>query len=62
MQRRELLQIWLKYIVDNQDTICRVAARDSGKPLVDAGFGEVIVTCEKIRYAQHSSSGCCAPF
>ena len=26
---------------------CRVAALDSGKPLVDAAFGEVMVTCEK---------------
>jgi hypothetical protein len=25
-----------------------VSALDSGKPLVDAAFGEVIVTCEKI--------------
>ena len=27
---------------------CRVAAIDSGKPLVDAAFGEVMVTCEKL--------------
>ena len=27
---------------------CRVSARDSGKPMVDAAFGEVMVTCEKI--------------
>lgn len=47
-QRRHLLRILLKYILDNQDTICRVASRDSGKPMVDAAFGEVIVTCEKI--------------
>jgi hypothetical protein len=26
---------------------CRVAARDSGKPMVDAAFGELMVTCEK---------------
>lgn len=26
----------------------RVSARDSGKPMVDAAFGEVMVTCEKI--------------
>ena len=29
-------------------TPCRVAARDSGKPILDAAFGEVLVTCEKI--------------
>ena len=28
----------------------RVAARDSGKPMVDAAFGEVMVTCEKISW------------
>jgi hypothetical protein len=27
----------------------RVAARESGKPMVDAAFGEVLVTCEKIK-------------
>ena len=29
---------------------CRVAAKDSGKPVVDAAFGEVMVTCEKIAW------------
>ena len=28
--------------------LCRVSALDSGKPMVDAAFGEVLVTCEKI--------------
>ncbi len=28
--------------------LCSVSARDSGKPMVDAAFGEVIVTCEKL--------------
>ena len=27
---------------------CRVSSRDSGKTAVDAAFGEVMVTCEKI--------------
>lgn len=26
----------------------RVASKDSGKPILDAAFGEVTVTCEKI--------------
>ncbi|PRW57735.1 Aldehyde dehydrogenase 22A1 [Chlorella sorokiniana] len=47
-QRRQLLKIMLKFIVENQEEICRVSAIDSGKPMVDAAFGEVIVTCEKI--------------
>lgn len=28
----------------------REASRDSGKPMVDAAFGEVMVTCEKISW------------
>lgn len=49
-QRRKLLKILLKFIIENQETICRVASRDSGKPMVDAILGEVIVTCEKIHW------------
>jgi len=49
-QRRKFLKILLRYILDHQDDICRVSARDSGKPMVDANFGEVLVTCEKITW------------
>ena len=49
-QRRKLLRVLQKFILENQHTICRVASRDSGKPLVDAAFGEVMVTCEKINW------------
>ncbi|KAL4856021.1 Aldehyde dehydrogenase 22A1 [Chlorella vulgaris] len=47
-QRSLLLKIILKFIVENQEEICRVSAMDSGKPMVDAAFGEIMVTCEKI--------------
>jgi acyl-CoA reductase-like NAD-dependent aldehyde dehydrogenase len=49
-QRRFLLKIIRKFVIENQDDICVVSARDSGKPLVDAAFGEVITTLEKIRW------------
>ncbi|KXZ42649.1 hypothetical protein GPECTOR_127g527 [Gonium pectorale] len=49
-QRRKLLRILLKFIIENTETICRVSARDSGKPLLDAILGEVVVTCEKIHW------------
>lgn len=49
-QRRRLLKIILRYILDNQEDICRTSAIDSGKPMVDAAFGELIVTCEKIHW------------
>eukprot|EP00898_Chlorokybus_atmophyticus_P003792 jgi/Chlat1/4413/Chrsp29S04549 len=49
-QRRHLLRILLKSILENQEDICRAAAIDSGKPMVDAALGEILVTCEKIRW------------
>jgi len=49
-QRRLLLKTMLKYIIDNQETIARVSARDSGKAKVDAAMGEIMVTCEKLRW------------
>jgi acyl-CoA reductase-like NAD-dependent aldehyde dehydrogenase len=49
-QRRKLLRIMQRFILDNQHTICAVSARDSGKPMVDASFGEVMVTLEKINW------------
>lgn len=48
-QRRKVLRTLQKYIVDHVEDICRVCARDSGKPKVDALLGEVMTTCEKIR-------------
>lgn len=49
-QRRTLLKILLRFIVENQETITRVACRESGKTQVDALFGEVLVTCEKLKW------------
>jgi len=49
-QRRLLLKIIQRFVLENQDDICQVSARDSGKPLVDAAFGEILVTLEKIRW------------
>jgi acyl-CoA reductase-like NAD-dependent aldehyde dehydrogenase len=48
--RRLLLKVITRFILDNQDDICKVSARDSGKPLVDAAFGEILVTLEKIKW------------
>ena len=49
-QRRLLLRVLQRYILEHAEAICRVAARDSGKALVDAAFGELMVTCEKIAW------------
>lgn len=40
----------LKFILENQETIARVACLDSGKTMVDAALGEILVTAEKLRW------------
>jgi hypothetical protein len=48
-QRRQVLRTMQAYICTHIAEICRVSARDSGKPMVDACLGEVLTTVEKIR-------------
>ncbi len=40
----------LRYILDHQEEIVRIACLDSGKTRVDASFGEVLVTAEKLAW------------
>ncbi|XP_057856064.2 aldehyde dehydrogenase 22A1 [Cryptomeria japonica] len=49
-QRRQLLRIFLRYIIEHQELICEISARDTGKTLVDASLGEIMATCEKITW------------
>ncbi|MCO5605830.1 hypothetical protein L7F22_060014 [Adiantum nelumboides] len=49
-QRRRFLRVLLKYILENQELICQVSSRDSGKTMVDAVLGEIMTTCEKIHW------------
>lgn len=43
-----------RYILDNQETIATVACLDSGKTMVDASLGEILVTVEKLKWTiQH---------
>ena len=48
-QRRLVLRTIQKYIVQHARTICRVSAKDSGKPVIDGYLGEILTTTEKIR-------------
>lgn len=48
--RRRVLKTLLKYVLDNQEVIARAACLDSGKTRVDALFGEILVTAEKLRW------------
>jgi acyl-CoA reductase-like NAD-dependent aldehyde dehydrogenase len=43
-----------RYILENQETIATMSCLDSGKTKVDASFGEILVTAEKIKWTlQH---------
>ncbi|KAK5663207.1 hypothetical protein OQA88_6625 [Cercophora sp. LCS_1] len=48
--RRQVLRSLLQYVLDNQEEICRVACLDSGKTMVDAQLGEILVTAEKLEW------------
>ncbi|KAH9864748.1 hypothetical protein IAQ61_008693 [Plenodomus lingam] len=50
VQRRRVLKTMLKFILENQEVIARVACLDSGKTMVDASLGEILVTAEKLRW------------
>ncbi|KAJ1930313.1 Meiotic Sister-Chromatid recombination aldehyde dehydrogenase [Tieghemiomyces parasiticus] len=49
-ERRRLLAAILDFVVSNQDVICRISARDSGKTYLDAQLGEILTTCEKLKW------------
>ncbi|KAG6367298.1 hypothetical protein INS49_001485 [Diaporthe citri] len=49
-ERRKVLRSMLQYVLDNQQEICRVACLDSGKTMVDAQLGEILVTVEKLQW------------
>ena len=49
-QRTAVLASLKKFVLDNARDICTVACLDSGKTLVDAQLGEILVTVEKIQW------------
>ncbi|TVY81930.1 putative aldehyde dehydrogenase-like protein [Lachnellula suecica] len=49
-QRRQVLRCIQAFIMDNTEEICRVACMDSGKTMIDATLGEILVTVEKLRW------------
>jgi hypothetical protein len=51
-KRRRLMRIMQKYFTENQETCARVAVRESGKTMLDALIGEVLVTCEKLAWLE----------
>lgn len=49
-ERRRVLRSMLQHILDNQEHICRVSSLDSGKTMIDAQLGEILVTAEKLQW------------
>ncbi|KAG0231832.1 Meiotic Sister-Chromatid recombination aldehyde dehydrogenase [Mortierella sp. GBA43] len=49
-ERKVVLQSFQDFILRHQESICRVASRDTGKTMVDGKFGEILTTCERIRW------------
>ncbi|EEH06449.1 conserved hypothetical protein [Histoplasma capsulatum G186AR] len=49
-ERRRVLKTLLKYLLEHQDEIVSASCLDSGKTKVDAAFGEVLVTVEKLKW------------
>lgn len=49
-ERRKVLRSMLQHVLDNQEEICQVACLDSGKTMVDAQLGEILVTVEKLQW------------
>jgi acyl-CoA reductase-like NAD-dependent aldehyde dehydrogenase len=48
--RRHVLRTLLRYILDHQDEIVTACCLDSGKTKIDACFGEILVTVEKLQW------------
>lgn len=49
-ERKAVLRSLMQHVMDNADEICRIAGLDSGKTLVDAQLGEILVTVEKMQW------------
>ncbi|KAL2007389.1 hypothetical protein VTN00DRAFT_8827 [Thermoascus crustaceus] len=49
-ERRKVLKTLLKYVLEHQDEIVTACCLDSGKTKVDASFGEILVTTEKLKW------------
>ena len=49
-ERRKVLRTLLKYVLEHQDEIVTACCLDSGKTKVDACFGEILVTAEKLKW------------
>jgi acyl-CoA reductase-like NAD-dependent aldehyde dehydrogenase len=45
-----VLRTILEFVLKNQEEICKVACLDSGKTMIDASLGEILVTISKLQW------------
>lgn len=48
--RAAVLQTMVRYVSEHQEEVCQIACRDTGKTMLDASLGEVMVTLEKLAW------------
>lgn len=60
-KRRQVLKTLLKYILTHQDDIVKACSLDSGKTKIDACFGEILVTAEKLQWTIKHGQNALAP-
>lgn len=60
-QRSAVLRTLMRHVLDAAEDICRVAALDSGKTMVDAQLGEILVTVERIRWTLRHGQDALSP-
>lgn len=61
LKRKRFLKTLSAFILRNQASLARVACRDSGKTMVDASMGEIMVTLEKINWILEHGEGILSP-
>jgi len=49
-EREAFLYDLLQYVVDHQEEICKLSVADTGKTMMEAYYGEILTTCEKLRH------------
>ncbi|SCV72987.1 BQ2448_6912 [Microbotryum intermedium] len=60
-RRRKVMRSLLRWCTQDMQAIARIASRDTGKTLVDAAFGEILTTCEKLRWIIANGEQCLKP-
>ncbi|KAA8643327.1 hypothetical protein EYZ11_000895 [Aspergillus tanneri] len=60
-ERRKVLRTLLKYVLEHQEELVTACCLDSGKTKVDAVFGEILVTAEKLKWTIDHGEKALAP-